>query len=586
MDGVQSAEPATPSGLVRDATVRAPRVSRPSTGSRIAVGRIDDAAEREADDLALVVVGRLASGAHRPWSATLRRPSMRSRITPFDTGADKDSGLHLARLGAAGADGGPLDDDTERRVRLARVGGSPLEGQVQRDMEGAFGADFGAVRIHRGPEAAALSERLQARAFTLGDDVFVGGDAPTFETPAGRNLLAHELTHTLQQRDGAGRIRRRVATPDEWAARSTATTLFGAYTFDRSPLLQQIDAALRSYDLVRQVVETGGLDAIEARRQAQNLCDRTLQLLEAIDAWQNDKLDDAGEVDSIRAASVAALRDEVFTEYDQLVQAALGTRAADQALWAGAGSGFSAPGAHDPANFQYLINGLTPTNEHAEQVQGNPALYNQNPGIISISIINQNKASVWALSGYILQIPPQNIFSANQQDQGAVAMKGGAHLDHLSAKFGLRPPGEILDATSPAQHNEITAIGSGYAGGKQGGGIVPIGIYVIEGDRAGEVMRFPQALKDANGVVHMRRDSIVVTMRPGLPAEWIARMAATGHQLHIPLVYVRQPPGAMVNGRPDWVQGGGEATVSFDDLEAGDRAAIREDLHPDTPIHP
>src|SRR5690606_6452449 len=62
--------------------------------------------------------------------------------------------------------------------------------------------DFSRVRIHTGPQADAAADAVNARAYTLGHDiVFAGGEyAP--HTDAGRRLLAHELTHVIQQRPG------------------------------------------------------------------------------------------------------------------------------------------------------------------------------------------------------------------------------------------------------------------------------------------------------------------------------------------------------------------------------------------------
>jgi hypothetical protein len=66
-------------------------------------------------------------------------------------------------------------------------------------MEGAMGADLGSVRVHTGPESSELGDRLGARAFTIGSDIFFNGQAPDTATASGQHLLAHELAHTMQQ---------------------------------------------------------------------------------------------------------------------------------------------------------------------------------------------------------------------------------------------------------------------------------------------------------------------------------------------------------------------------------------------------
>jgi hypothetical protein len=78
-------------------------------------------------------------------------------------------------------------------------GGGPLEPATRSVMESRFGRDFGAVRVHTGAEADRAASGVNARAFTLGQDiVFAGGQYDT-ASMAGQRLLAHELTHTIQQ---------------------------------------------------------------------------------------------------------------------------------------------------------------------------------------------------------------------------------------------------------------------------------------------------------------------------------------------------------------------------------------------------
>src|SRR6185312_10575323 len=63
-------------------------------------------------------------------------------------------------------------------------------------MEDAFGSPFDEVRVHADPESQALNRSVQAQAFTVGSDVFLGSDAASSDT----TLIAHELTHVVQQR--------------------------------------------------------------------------------------------------------------------------------------------------------------------------------------------------------------------------------------------------------------------------------------------------------------------------------------------------------------------------------------------------
>ena len=84
-------------------------------------------------------------------------------------------------------------------VLAARAPGRSLPASLKEEFEAAFGADLGAVRVHTGDQAAQLSRGLQAQAFTHGPDVFFGAGRYAPGTAAGRRLLAHELTHVVQQ---------------------------------------------------------------------------------------------------------------------------------------------------------------------------------------------------------------------------------------------------------------------------------------------------------------------------------------------------------------------------------------------------
>ncbi|MBI1919804.1 MAG: DUF4157 domain-containing protein [Geobacter sp.] len=77
--------------------------------------------------------------------------------------------------------------------------GSPLPSGVRRFMEPRFGADFGKVRIHTGERSAVLNRKLNAQAFTVGNNIFFGRDSFRPDGQGGKELIAHELTHTIQQ---------------------------------------------------------------------------------------------------------------------------------------------------------------------------------------------------------------------------------------------------------------------------------------------------------------------------------------------------------------------------------------------------
>jgi hypothetical protein len=171
---------------------------------KLTLGPVDDVYEREADQVARQVVQRMSSPSLPP--GTIQRQ-----------GEEEEELLQ----GSRAADGpSALDPGVERSIQTARAGGSPLPSPVRRSMEDSFGSDFSGVRVHTGPQSNELNQQLQARAFTTGRDIFFREGEYNPTSPTGQQLLAHELTHVVQQgaassvrtkRLAIGRIQRQVA---------------------------------------------------------------------------------------------------------------------------------------------------------------------------------------------------------------------------------------------------------------------------------------------------------------------------------------------------------------------------------------
>ena len=85
------------------------------------------------------------------------------------------------------------------QINAMRGGGNPLSNSTRQFFEPRFGQDFSNVRVHTGSAAAETARGLNARAYTRGKDVMFGAGQYSPETPAGKRLLAHELTHVVQQ---------------------------------------------------------------------------------------------------------------------------------------------------------------------------------------------------------------------------------------------------------------------------------------------------------------------------------------------------------------------------------------------------
>jgi hypothetical protein len=85
---------------------------------------------------------------------------------------------------------------------VGRGAGQPLDSQVRDDMESSLGHDFSDVRVHTDAAAASSARAVQARAYTVGKEIVFDSGHYQPGSDEGRQTLAHELTHVVQQRSG------------------------------------------------------------------------------------------------------------------------------------------------------------------------------------------------------------------------------------------------------------------------------------------------------------------------------------------------------------------------------------------------
>lgn len=89
--------------------------------------------------------------------------------------------------------------DSNVEENLNKGGGNPLDRGIQMEMENEFGVDFSPIRIHTDENAVAMCQEMGAQAFTNGVDIYFDKGKYNPNSTQGKKLLAHELTHTLQQ---------------------------------------------------------------------------------------------------------------------------------------------------------------------------------------------------------------------------------------------------------------------------------------------------------------------------------------------------------------------------------------------------
>lgn len=197
---------------------------------KMSVGASDDRYEREADAVAAQVVQRISAGetaGNGAAGTTKGAPGKVARRTKA-TASPLGSIQRITGAPTVGLGGGDLDADTSERIERTRGGGSAMPEPLRRSMEGAFGGvDFAGVRLHSGAESKDLNQHLGAKAFTVGNDIYFNDGVPNASSQSDQSLLAHELTHTLQQGGTAQRRVQRLGTSPRTAPDLTGVTYGG-----------------------------------------------------------------------------------------------------------------------------------------------------------------------------------------------------------------------------------------------------------------------------------------------------------------------------------------------------------------------
>lgn len=165
-----------------------------SIQAKLTVGEVNDPYEQEADRVAAQVVETIHAPAAPPTpvqrSTDETEEAMQLQaITPLTT----------PNLQKAGLGGGAVSSEIESQIQSAKGSGQALDPTLQRSMGEAMGADFSGVKIHTDSQSDQLNQSVQAKAFTTGQDVFFKQGAYDPSSKGGQELIAHELTHVVQQ---------------------------------------------------------------------------------------------------------------------------------------------------------------------------------------------------------------------------------------------------------------------------------------------------------------------------------------------------------------------------------------------------
>jgi hypothetical protein len=112
--------------------------------------------------------------------------------------------MHLQKTAGNASVTAALEEQEPSLVKdvVGSGGGSPLDRDTRGFMESRLGADFGDVRVHTDGRATESAKSVQAHAYTVGNDVVFQSGKYEPQTETGQRMLAHELTHVVQQRSG------------------------------------------------------------------------------------------------------------------------------------------------------------------------------------------------------------------------------------------------------------------------------------------------------------------------------------------------------------------------------------------------
>jgi len=154
-----------------------------------------------------------------------------------------------------GREGGAREKSDPEAIRYQLGLGHPLDADVSSRMGSAFGTDYSHVRVHTDADAAALSDGMNARAFTVGENIAFGSGEYKPGTPVGDAIIAHELAHVIQQgraspgvaakeKGGAGQAA--LEEDADLAAASAVASLWGAAKGDLAQVGRTALPRLRS----------------------------------------------------------------------------------------------------------------------------------------------------------------------------------------------------------------------------------------------------------------------------------------------------------------------------------------------------
>ena len=205
----------------------------PLIQTKLTIGAPNDKYEREADRVADQIMRMPEPGHEEDFEEMPAMPGTEEKLRrqPVEEEEEEDEEGPLQAKEISGRSSAP-SLDLDARIQALKGSGQPLPNSVRAFFEPRFGHDFGRVRIHADGRAADAARSVNARAFTVGRDVVFGTGEYRPGTTSGKQLLAHELAHVVQQNPGTNRRAFPTGSTD-------ATVSMARQTSAPSPLVQR-----------------------------------------------------------------------------------------------------------------------------------------------------------------------------------------------------------------------------------------------------------------------------------------------------------------------------------------------------------
>jgi Domain of unknown function (DUF4157) len=155
---------------------------------KLTIGAAGDKYEQEADRISQQVVDRI----HTPQSQSVQRQETSEP-------EDKLMMKPIVQRQSSSEASGNIAPELETSIQQEKGSGQPLAENIRQPMEKAFATDFSSVKVHTDTQSDQLNQSIQAKAFTTGQNIFFRHGEYNPESHGGKELLAHELTHVVQQ---------------------------------------------------------------------------------------------------------------------------------------------------------------------------------------------------------------------------------------------------------------------------------------------------------------------------------------------------------------------------------------------------